>query len=189
VTSQTDTTTKYTRLSGSGHRPGVGALIFSRCRLYLGHDHVLSLETKGFTESYRRFYFPDIQAIVTIKTRKWNRLNVILPLVTSLLFILTMLVGAGPGKIALAAVGIIFLAVFLQNLLRGPTCDCYIMTAVQKEQLPSLGRVRTANKVIAMLSRSVEAVQGTLDKAALISGVLNEVPVSSEPSAEDGPVP
>jgi hypothetical protein len=189
VTSQTDTTTKYTRLSGSGHRPGVGASIFSRCRLYLGHDHVLSLETKGFTESYRRLYFADIQAIVTIKTRKWNQLNIILPLITCLLFILAMLAGAGPGRISLAAVGAVFLAACLQNLLRGPTCNCYIMTAVQKEQLPSLGRIRTANKVITMLSRSIEAFQGKLDKVALASDGLDEVPATSEPTAGDGPAP
>jgi hypothetical protein len=168
VTSQSDTTrTTYTRLAGGGHRRGVGASIFSRCRLYLGNDHLLALETSGFTENYRRFFFADIQAIVTIRTKKWNRLNIILPVIVIAWFFLSVLVDAGPARVSLTLIGAIFLVAFMYHLLRGPTCDCYVITAVQKEHLPSLGRIRLAIRVITILTRSIEAVQGPLDKTLL----------------------
>ena len=40
----------------------------TRAKLFLGKDHILSLQSTGYTESYKRFYFKDIQAIVAQKT-------------------------------------------------------------------------------------------------------------------------
>jgi hypothetical protein len=186
LTSQTETATKYTRLPGRGHRHGFGASIFSRCRLYLGNDHVLSAEASGFTEKYKRFYFSDIQAFVTIRTKKWEKLNIILPLIIIGWFVLAVLSGAGPGRTFLASIGMIFLAAFVYHLLKGPTCHCFVVTAIQKEQLPSLGRIGLANKVIAVLSRSIEAAQGHLDRAALVESTFD--PVSDTTTAIHQPL-
>ena len=51
----------YRRLTRS--RAGVG----SYSSLWLGADHVMQLSSTGYTESYRRFYFRDIQAIFLVR--------------------------------------------------------------------------------------------------------------------------
>ncbi len=59
----------YTRLPGRGLRYG-GFRLFSRaiCTLWMGADHLLLVDRTGYTESYKRFYFADIQAIVVRRT-------------------------------------------------------------------------------------------------------------------------
>ena len=45
-------------------RNGIG----SSSRIYLGEDHLLSVESNLSTEKYYRFYFSDIQAIIVRRT-------------------------------------------------------------------------------------------------------------------------
>ena len=55
--------------------PGIGRDVATYSRLYLGPGHLLVVNSTGFTESYKRFYFQDIQAIVLCRTRSrliWN---------------------------------------------------------------------------------------------------------------------
>ena len=42
----------------------------------------------------------------------------------------------------------------------GPTCACYLRTAVQNEKLPSLSRLRRARLVLGRLQPQIIAVQG-----------------------------
>ena len=61
----------------------------------------------------------------------------------------------------------IFLAVGLAgfmglalNAWHGPTCRTHIFTAVQKERLTSLSRIRNVEKVMGRIGPLIEAVQG-----------------------------
>ena len=47
---------------------GKGATLTYYARLYLGPDHLLQTASTGYSETYKRFYFRDIQAIVIRKT-------------------------------------------------------------------------------------------------------------------------
>ena len=52
-----------------------GSLLFCWSSLYLGSDHVLQITSIGFSESYRRYFFRDIQAITlhhTVTGKVWN---------------------------------------------------------------------------------------------------------------------
>ena len=51
---------EYQRLPGQSSFFIVGV----RSKLYLAKDHLLRVNSNGWTENYRRFYFTDIQAIV-----------------------------------------------------------------------------------------------------------------------------
>ena len=102
----------------------------------------------GYTEEYKRFYYADIQAIVTRKTGRgaaWN----FFPPCSLFLFALVAVTrtGTAAGVVfwILAGLSLLILAV---NLLRGPTCICHLQTAVSREELPSLSRERTAKKAI-----------------------------------------
>jgi len=141
--------------------PGQGSGAFETARLYLGTDHLLQVSSSGFTESYRRFYFRDIQAITlraSIHGKIWNAawgffifFSVVIALQVSDIAIVIWL---GIAAISLLLIGI--------NVARGPTCVCQIQTAVQTRPLPSLNRLRRAGKIMAQIKPLIEAAQGPL---------------------------
>ena len=169
-------TVKYKRLPGRGRR-AQGVLTFSSAHssLWLGPDHLLSLDRIWMNEEYKRFYFRDIQSITVEKTKRALVSSVALGVST---------VGAGLTFFALfersdstetrtawlilggVIVGILLIA-FVLNLLRGPSCVCRLRTAVQTEVLPSLGRLRAARKALAILQPLIEQTQGMLEAAEL----------------------
>src|SRR5580698_2302749 len=66
---------QYQRLTRPRARAQFAVVYRTRSALWLGGDHLLLVETSGFTENYKRFYFRDIQAITVQETRRgqvWN---------------------------------------------------------------------------------------------------------------------
>jgi hypothetical protein len=162
-------TTKYQRLRGGGpRRKGLFPAGFSRCRLYLGTDHILAVDNHRFSEDYKRFYFRDIQAFVI---RRDNRLLVsaAIQAVVLLIFLALGLAALSePFRVfwwSVASICLIFLVI---NLLRGPTCTCRITTAVQEDVLPSLNRIEVTRKVIdGTLRPLIERAQGKVQPGDL----------------------
>jgi hypothetical protein len=155
--------TRYKRLPGRGpRRGGFVTVSFSRCSLHLGDDHVLAVDSTGFSEDYKRFYFSDIQAIITRRTRRWTTWSIILTLMIACSSMGALFLEGESFHILFWILSGTFLVFLLANIFRGPTCICHIMTAVQQEQLPSLNRLRVARKVIEMLRPAIERVQGRL---------------------------
>jgi hypothetical protein len=145
--------------------PGAGYTLISRCSLWLGRDHLLAAETTFFTETYRRFYFHDLQAVVIQESRARRDWTLILGLISGLitaLFGLILLVSSldTAGWIIFAILEFPLLAGLLVNALRGPTCKCRLQTAVQTVELPSLRRLRKAERVMDTLRPLVEQAQG-----------------------------
>jgi hypothetical protein len=168
-----DAPIQYRRLPGRGFARAQGTfLAFARisCRLWLGDDHLVQVESMGgYTETYKRFYFRDIQAIILHETRVWMVLNIVLGLLTGSLLILllaTMPKGARwtgeeiAGGIFLGILVVLFGLFFILNLLGGATCRTYLKTAVHLEELPSLRRYRNVQKVMARIQPLIEAAQG-----------------------------
>ncbi len=146
-----------------------GRRIFSfglaRNSLWLGKDHLLHVINRGYAEEYRRFYYRDIQAILVRETSTGKMLSLILGMIAAVsLFFLAL--GWFVWKwetfalIPMAIATFLWLVLFLVQIASGPTCVCHLRTAVQFEQLPSLRRIRPAQKAIAMLRHRVEMVQG-----------------------------
>lgn len=155
--------TGYKRLPGRGpRRGGFISISLSRCSLYLADDHVLAVESTGFSEDYKRFYFSDIQAIITRKTRRGAFWSTILALMIACSLMGALYLEAGSLHIFFWILSGTFLAFLLVNTFRGPTCICHIKTAVQQDQLPSLNRLRIARRVIEMFRPAIERVQGKL---------------------------
>ncbi|GAB4341282.1 MAG: hypothetical protein Kow0099_17830 [Candidatus Abyssubacteria bacterium] len=141
-------------------------------RLFLGEDHVLFVCSTYYSDSYKRFYFSDIQALVTTQTN--GRRN------TNIVYFIMIAIYAGiagllywrwewtrPLQYTFLGAGGVFMLLAGINTLLGPTCVCNLHTAVQVERLSCLGRLRTAQKAIGILKPLIEAAQGRLTAGEL----------------------
>ncbi len=146
----------YTKL------PGRGWTWTGPSRLWLGEDHVLLVGSQTFYESYRRFFFADLQAIVVQRTHTgkiWNGVWA-----SGLLFFatLTMLTDDRTLASVLLGMGAPFGIALLVNTLHGPTCRCHFRTAVQTERVPALSRMRAARQFLARVEPLIASAQQEL---------------------------
>ena len=146
----------YQKLPGTGHRVG------GYTRLYRGVDHLLQVSSVTFSERYKRFYFRDIQAFVVVRTNSWIVVIALFLILALLLTGLAVGVGDSVGSIVLGGFAALSLVLALVVGLRGPSCRCYVRTAVQTETLPSLNRLRRVDKVLAELKPLLDAAQGPM---------------------------
>lgn len=183
---------EYQRLTRTAARWGFSAARTSHGSLWLGADHLLSLLSTGYTENYKRFYFRDIQAITIEKTRTWQIWNFIwgVAVFITLTGLLTSWPKGSPaswsgdqmaGGIFLGGLMIV-LAVFLSiNLFLGATCKCYLRTAVQIEELPSVRRIRHAQKIVEKIRPLIATAQGGELNAQMIAEKIREqIPAPAE---------
>jgi hypothetical protein len=163
---------KYVKLPGQGYRssaaPGLRIALFfviglfalllrgKKVQLWLGDDHLLVVDTDGYTEDYKRYYFKDVQGIVVRRTVEGRLINFLLSLPVLLFGVLGI---EKPGFLFVAAVFLVFL---ILNIAQGATCEAELFTAVQSEKLVSLSRVKTARKVLDRLQPLIIAAQGEL---------------------------
>ncbi len=143
----------YQKLPGTGHQIG------GYTRLYRGADHLLQVSSVTFSERYKRFYFRDIQAFIVVRTNEWIVITALFLLLALLLTGLAVGVGDSLGSIVLGSFAALLLVIALIVGLRGPSCRCLVRTAVQTEKLPSLNRLRRAEKILAELAPLIIAAQ------------------------------
>src|SRR5258706_15869107 len=101
--------------------PGIGRGMIGIARLWLGHDHLLAVHSTGYSEDYKRFYFRDIQAIITRKTELGKIVNAGL-VCLSIVFLAPALATNGALQLFLGIGAAIFMLALLVNWRRGPTC-------------------------------------------------------------------
>lgn len=146
------TTPVYRRL------PGRGTALAHYVRLYQGPDHLLQVSSTGFTESYRRFYFRDIQAFI-IEKKYWHHAWSAFWLGLTLVFLLPALAVGGRGFVVLVSIAAVPLIALLLNVAVGTSCACYVQTAVQTEKLLTLKRVRSARKFLSRIQPVIASAQ------------------------------
>ena len=114
---------------------------------------MLLVKSTRVAEEYKKFYFRDIQAFV-LRERVFSfERNMVDALLWMLLALAFLYMKRSPIAFALGA------AVLLYKRFSGPHCVCHIQTAVQTQPLPSLYRVRDAEKVLARIAPLIEAAQ------------------------------
>lgn len=155
----------YIKLPGRGLRRAIAAISAPRCRLWLGPDHLLAVDSTMASESYRRFYFRDIEGFVIRRTagrQIWNWALVAGVLITAgpLFAFWYATAGSGTSLVSVSIIAAFWLVFILINTFRGPTCQTHVRTAVQLEQLPSLSRLPIATKVLGIVRPIIEAAQG-----------------------------
>ncbi len=155
---------EYNRLPGRG-RPFFTLVSHSIFTLWMGEDHLLSIKSTGYEDIYKRFYYRDIQAITMHKSINGIVWNIVWGVLTLLFF------GFGAEGGGSVWVGFnwmmcaTFFVAMIINIARGPTCVCHIRTAAQTEKLPSLNRIRTAQKAIRIIKSMILETQGDLDES------------------------
>jgi len=161
-------------------------------RLYQAPDHLLEVHSSGYTEAYRRYFFQDIQAIFIEKTR-WGKIANVVVSVCGAFFLLLALVN-GAGWVAGAIIGGFFGLFFLINLIAGPACAVFIQTAVQRQQLRPVTRLRTARRLLKRITPFIEQAQGTLSREELLGRLrgarlmpVTEAPVTSTAAPVEAP--
>jgi hypothetical protein len=154
-----------------------GIATAARTRLWLAKDHLLSVDYQWYSEDYKRFYFRDIQAMIIRKTRTGRTINEVLTPLTCIVVALAVSLSIASGfddgfAIFWWIIGAVLLAFLVANIIMGPTCKCYMKTAVQTEELPSLRRLRRTRKVLARVRPLIVAAQGelTLEEIAARTG-------------------
>ena len=200
--------TVYQRLPGTGYRrvlPGwalvllffvIGIFVFllrgRRNQLWTGDDHLLMVESDGSKELYRRYFYRDIQALVLRRTVDGMVITIILALIS---LGLGLLATGGPDQYSRIVIGIIagaFLLMATANILAGPTCRCYLRTAVSSEELPSLNRLRQVRKALDRLRPLIVAAQGELAPEEIPPRLLHQAsggvaPVETAPAESEQP--
>lgn len=135
-------TDNYIRLRGRGRG------LFRTSELWLAPDHLLCVDSDGFTESYKRFYFADIQAILTRKTITWIVVASVIGAFACFFGVLTLAVSDDDLRIFFGVLSGICCCILVLYLATGSTCVSHVKTAVQVEELPTLSRHRTIHKVL-----------------------------------------
>ena len=148
--------------------------------LWLGEDHLLSVQCTGYTEDYSRYYFKDIQAIVSQRSSRGKVINA----VCGALSALALLAGAnGSDGLHFAAdlFGGLFLLLLLWNVALGPTCICRVRTSLGLELLPALGRVRSVKKLLEKVVPLIRALQGEIasDEIVALARLAKDAPAAS----------
>ena len=180
----------YTKLRGTG------SSLVERISLYLAPDHLLQVSSAGYSETYLRFYFRDIQAITVRKTAWGLSFNIVWGVLAALFLALAF--DSTEAAIAWGIVGGIFLGLLLMNLFAGPTCVCEIQTAVQKRKLGAVTRLRRSRRFIERIRGHIQPAQGALSQEEIArrldqlrqGGFYTEAPVATvteaTPPADSG---
>jgi len=132
-------------------------------QLWLAPDHVLLVKSTRFTEEYQRFALADIQAIVITALPGRPLVLQLAGVVGAIAWTLGLLAaGSAFGKGFFAVTGALALALVIVDIARGTLCRCYLHTAVSRELLEPMARLRAAHAFLAQLRPAIEAVQGSL---------------------------
>jgi hypothetical protein len=180
---------EYRKLPGRGNRRE-GSFVAGavrQSRLWLGKDHLLLVDSTLNAQELKRFYFRDIQAITVRKTHKGRTTNLVLAGLIAMFCLWAVLITDDVGQGVLLTIATVFGGFLIANSLFGATCECHLQSAVQREQLPSLGRLRTARKVLGLLRPHIEQAQGSLtadqarERAATLTATWAATPAASLP--------
>ncbi|WFB36771.1 hypothetical protein P3T73_03220 [Kiritimatiellota bacterium B12222] len=141
---------------------GRGSSSFSRSTLYLMGDHILKLEGQ-FTETYRRFYFKDLQSAYWIKNRGslWAMIIFILLFIAiAIPFFINDLPGVAAFPAGIALLATIYL-LFIQAT--GGYVHFYLSTPAQEERIREIKTQRKARKILRLIESHIERSQSDHD--------------------------
>ncbi len=131
-------------------------------QLWMAPDHLLVVRSTRFHEHYQRFAFSDIQAIIITEQPSRLALQAALGIVAVLWAVCSLTVDLAFFKWFFIVTGAIGLLLVLIDVARGPRCRCYLHTAVSRELLPPVSRMRIARAFLEKLQPAIEAVQGAI---------------------------
>jgi hypothetical protein len=187
----------YKRLPGTGYRSAIPLVVRGpRVHLWESEDHLLLVDSHSYRETYKRFNYRDIQAVTAYRTLAGRIINVALGFIALPLAAMTLAVGEPIGRGILGTIFLVVAGFLVANVIAGPTCKCFLRTAVQVEEIPSLRRVRVLRKFLERVGPRIAAVQGSMtpeETAArmlrLAGGAVQAVSVTTSEPADSEILP
>jgi len=146
--------------------PGRGRHIAGMDYLWLADDHLLLARQRAYSETYQRFFFNDIQTLILRRTRGRAVSTAVVAGLSLLCAGLAWITDWPPGKITWFVLLGLLLLIGIVNWFRGPTTRCHLTTRLHSVPLRSLGREKTARRVLARLKEKIEEVQGAIASVA-----------------------
>jgi hypothetical protein len=143
----------YQKIPGLGSGRG-SFQVAMRSRMYRGSDHLLIVQSTGYTEDYKRIFYRDIRYVEVRKTQTQVVIGIVSALITLLL---AMLLFFNVPAIAVVLFCAPFFIWFTVNLSLGPTCECYVATNVQTLKIPAPRRLRKVTVLITFLRAQTAA--------------------------------
>ena len=152
---------KYRKLRGRG------AGIVGVTQLWVGEDHLVAATSIFGVESYQRFFFKNIEALIAVKTRGRRNWNIVLAL---LLLLLAGIAAAGLRTAAndrtsiMVGFGVVMVPLLIAliiNTWKGSTCTFWVQTAGGLEQLGAPVRLPAAQNAINVLTPEIATTQMT----------------------------
>ncbi len=165
------TTTTYRRLPGRTAWFRFGGSNSPSCSLWLGPDHLLKVERSTSRETYKRFFYRDIQSIFVEQSPRLRSLTALNGLIVLFVLILVALISqvSSGGAIFCGGFAVPFVIGLMMNLALGSTCEAVLVTAVGRERLSSLSRLSRTVGAVQQITVEVERAQGALEFAQLMS--------------------
>jgi hypothetical protein len=155
-------------------------------QLWIAPDHLLLLKSSRVAEEYRRFAFSDIQAVVITELPDSQVAQVVAILGSLLWTALALTVSSPFGQGFFLLTGFWLMALSVVSLARGQRCRCHLYTAVSRELLTPVRRMRTARTLLTRIRPEIEAVQGTLPADGIMESAASAA-VAERPPAEIPP--
>lgn len=150
-----------------GHASWWNEFIGFSSSLWLDDDWLLLADSHMMRDDYRRFPYRDIQALQMRRTARGLVYNLVFGGFAGLSALIVAISSAtstsSVGTLIFWAIAtVVFLAAFLVNISRGPTCRCRLQTAASRVPLASLSRVRPARRAFERIRERIAAAQGAL---------------------------
>ena len=157
-------------------------------RLWVDDRQLVQETVRYHTQEVQWFAFEDIQAMQIRHTTRGLVYNTVLCalLVLPLVGLVTQLVSERPEfgeELTLSIIVGVLVLLLVINLLRGPTCRTVLTTALGPQPLPSLSRMRTAQRALDAIIQGVESVQGALPPDEAVRQVDQALSAARLPAA------
>ena len=137
---------EYQKIKGLGS--GRGLQLGLRSRIYAHEDHLLVVQSTGYTEDYKRLFYRDIRYVVMRKTYGQE----IQAVISGILVLATLCLALTPMPWWISLlICAPFLTWFVLNWIWGSTGKCYANTAIQTIQLPAPRRLNRLPVLIEFL--------------------------------------
>ena len=130
-----------------------------RTRLYAGPDHLMVVQSTGYTEEYKRIFYGDLRYLTVVQTPRQMWTGIVSAIFIAIILI-ALLYWNLPWPAALL-IGVPLLVWFAVNLFLGPTCRCYLNTHVQTVQLPAPRRMQKVPVLRAFLESKIPTFRPT----------------------------
>jgi hypothetical protein len=152
---------KYRKLRGRG------AGIVGVTQLWVGEDQLVAATSIFGVESYQRFFFKNIEALIAVKTRGRRNWNIVVTLLLLLLIGIAAAVlrtEANDRTSIMVGFGVVMvplLIALIVNSWKGSTCSFWVQTAGGLEQLGAPVRLPAAQNAIDVLTPEIARAQMT----------------------------